>query len=211
MHIFNCSDFTVNLVMASAFSFNLIEFLRLGDAVWTFVEILKSYSRPEARARIIVRKTVFWFGDAYSYELFIFVLCVSLGVSIPIILPFGLMFFLIKHCISSFNLRNKKDFRLTNVGLKFHMTAISYVTAAPVCLQFYTGFYLNIQSSKMSMALTSGFVCILSSLLYMLQVSSRWKFPLKIVVPRKKTVRIIRPSDDIYVPPYIEQNMAFIK
>ena len=201
---------TVNLAMASAFSFNIIEFFRFGDAIWTFVEILKSHSRPEARARTVVRKTVFWFGDAYSYELFIFTLCVSLCISIPIILPFGLMFFLIKHCISSFNLRNKNDFRLTNVGLKFHLTAVSYVVGAPICLQFYTAFYLNIQSHNKPMALTSGMVSVFSFLIFMLQVSSRWKFPFKIIVPRRKFISV-KQLNEVYIPPYIEENMAFMK
>ncbi len=174
------------------------------------VEVARAKCRQEAAARVYVRKTYFWFGDAYSFELFYFVITVSLSSSTPIILPFGLLFFIIRHCVATYNLGQSRDFTFTNIGTRFHLSAITYVVASTVILQFYNALFLNLRKNKDNTALSfcAAFVSLMSGVLVLIQNSTKWKLPFQIVKPRR--VLLSKPVKQNYVNPFLQKHSAWL-
>ncbi len=206
---------SVNFVITSAFIGNAVEYLRFGDIFYTMLEVAKAYCREEASARVFVQKTYFWFGDAYSFELFYFILVVSLSSATPIIMPFGLLLFLIRHVVATHNLKLERDYYITNIGTRFHLTAITYVAAACVLLQMYNALYFNLKvpgegegNSHAPIAFVSGFTSLASIVFVALENSTDWKRPLRIV--KKRKVLLSKPFRQDYVNPYFENYLFWM-
>lgn len=180
-----------------------------------FFQMGKSRSWAEIRARGKMRSQT-WFGDEYAYILLHFTLTVALGISTPIIAPFGLLYLAVKHCVDSYRLRTRAV--PTSVSIELHVLAMGFVIGAAVLLQFYNMLFFNLRVEKdeevtngssatradneiTAAALTSGFVAILSGAIFLLQVDSGWTWPIP-VLPRQasKMERRTLRGKDIYRP-----------
>ncbi len=172
-------------------------------------DLCKSNSWAEIRARSRMKNPM-WFGDEYAYILLHFTVTVALGISSPLIAPFGVLYLAIKHAVDSYRLRTRAV--ATSVSIELHVLAIGFVLGAAVLLQFYNMLFFNIRveaGRKEATALTSGFLAILSGAIFQLQVDSGWTWPMP-VLPRqaKKMERLAAANDarvnaiykpDIYV------------
>ena len=204
----------MNFIITSAFIGNALEFLRLPDAFFVMIEILWSQSFSEAVRRVRFRKTYYWFGDVYAYELFYFIVTVSLSHATPIIAPFGLLFFIIRHCVVTYNLKQTQEFIYTNIGKSFHLAAIAYVIWAPISLQIYNALYLNVtwtSGSSFAASSCAAFIGIFCIAFLLLEKSSRWKFPILIVGERKKQNVSEQTLDEHFVPKCIQRNNKWLK
>ena len=174
---------TVNYLITSALFGNAFEAIDGPELMPFLWELSKSASWAEIRARKSQKRQM-WFGDEYSYILLQFTVTVALGISSPIIAPFGVLFLALKHAIDSHRLRDRAV--PTSVSIELHVLAIGFVVGAALLLQFYNMLFFNLRTDEGTegTALASGLMALSSGALFVVQVDSGWTWPIR-VLPRQ--------------------------
>ena len=80
------------------------------------------------------------------------------------------------------------------MDLDFHRLSISYVIGAGVLLQFYNVLFLNIRITESptsedgshANALASGFLALATGMLFMVEVDSKWTWPVPVLRKSKR-------------------------
>ncbi|XP_014214985.1 CSC1-like protein 2 isoform X2 [Copidosoma floridanum] len=96
--------FFVNYVITAGFIGSGLELVRFPELALYTYRLCTARSRAE---RIYVRKAVLWefpLGAHYAYMLLVFTTTTMYSLACPIITPFGLIYFLIKHVVDRHNL-----------------------------------------------------------------------------------------------------------
>ena len=181
-------------------AFEMIRFTDMILFLWTCVTSttwaeLIAYFRSSERISV-------WFGDYYSFDLLNLAITMGLSTTCPIIVPFGLLYFIMKHIVSSYTLRNA--YAPTQIGVNFHRALVSYVVGTAVLCQVYTAAFVHIYASEKGSyaASTAGVIAALSVTLWIVEVDSAWRWPVpvfpwdfeKVAVQKQKVGGCFIPS-----------------
>ncbi|KAF3842258.1 hypothetical protein F7725_024209 [Dissostichus mawsoni] len=111
--------FFVNYVIASAFIGNAMDLLRI-----------PAYE--------------FQFGAAYAWMMCVFTVVMTYSITCPIIVPFGLMYMLLKHLADRYNMYYA--YLPSKLDKKIHSGAVNQVVAAPILCLFWLLFFSTVRS-----------------------------------------------------------------
>ncbi|XP_048362449.1 CSC1-like protein 1 isoform X2 [Sphaerodactylus townsendi] len=131
--------FFVNYVIASAFIGNGMELLRLpGLILYTFRMML---AKSTAERKNIKQQQAFQyeFGAMYAWTLCVFTVIMAYSITCPIIVPFGLIYMLMKHTVDRHNLYFA--YLPAKLERKMHFAAVTQANAAPILCLFWLHFF----------------------------------------------------------------------
>ena len=117
---------------------------RFPELFWYLVQICVSRSKADTPA---IRKAVkyeFRFGEQYARMMLIFAMVVMFSMSCPLITPFGLLYFVLKHLVDRHNLAFV--YARSKINKKVHALAINFVIMSVALLQFFMVIFSFIRS-----------------------------------------------------------------
>ncbi|CAJ0923973.1 unnamed protein product [Ranitomeya imitator] len=160
----NNGAFFVNYVIASAFIGNAMDLL------------------PHPRSADH-QAYEFQFGAAYAWMMCIFTVVMTYSITCPIIVPFGLMYMLLKHLVDRYNLYYA--YLPAKLDKKIHSAAVSQVVAAPILCLFWLLFFSTVRTGFLAPTSMFTFVvlvitiviCLSPRLFRTLQVPERSQLP----------------------------------
>ena len=136
--------FFVNYVITTALIGTGLELIRFGDLLYYLLMVLISRSKVDTPA---IRKEIkyeFRFGDHYARMMLIFAMVTMFSMSCPLITPFGLLYFILKHMVDKHNLIFVCE--RSKVNNKMHATAIKMVILSVTFLQAFMVIFSFIRS-----------------------------------------------------------------
>ncbi|XP_034040196.1 CSC1-like protein 2 isoform X2 [Thalassophryne amazonica] len=136
--------FFVNYVIASAFIGNAMDLLRIPGLLMYMIRL--SMARSAAERRNVKRHQAyeFQFGAAYAWMMCVFTVVMTYSIICPIIVPFGLMYMLLKHLADRYNMYYA--YLPSKLDKKIHSGAVNQVVAAPILCLFWLLFFSIVRS-----------------------------------------------------------------
>ncbi|XP_041043446.1 CSC1-like protein 2 isoform X5 [Carcharodon carcharias] len=132
--------FFVNYVIASAFIGNAMDLLRIPGLLMYMIRLSLAKSAAERKNVKRHQAYEFQFGAAYGWMMCVFTVVMTYSITCPIIVPFGLMYMLLKHLVDRYNLYYA--YLPAKLDKKIHSGAVNQVVAAPIlcllCLLFFS-------------------------------------------------------------------------
>merc|ERR1712227_174781 len=125
----------INYIITATFIGTSLELLRLPDMICYLFEVCKSKTPANSGAIKRAITYEFRFGEEYAKMLMIFSLVIMISFTSPIITPFGLLYFLLKHIVDKHNLAWIYD--PSEIDNNVHRSAINFVIFSMGMLQFY--------------------------------------------------------------------------
>ncbi len=194
----------VHYLLSAATYGNSIELLRPCDFLHFLYRACFSHSDAEVASWVKREKLLVWFGDYYSYDMLNLYISVSLCTAAPLVAPFGLFYFVARHFVSTYTL--KQAWIGTKTDLGFHRSITSFVVGSALMAQLFNMFLICLRVPGGSQAaFAAAFSAILSCSIYAMEVSSYWRWPIP-VWPRDvdKLKPRVTSSQAVYFPPYAE-------
>ena len=136
--------FFVNYVITSALIGTGLELMRFGEIFFYFLQVCSSRGKADTPAIRKAIKYEFGFGENYSRMMLIFAMVVMFSLSCPLITPFGLLYFLLKHLVDKHNLAFV--YARSKVNNNMHATAIRMVIVSVAFLQMFTLIFSFVRS-----------------------------------------------------------------
>ncbi|XP_039595045.1 CSC1-like protein 2 isoform X1 [Polypterus senegalus] len=135
--------FFVNYVIASAFIGNAMDLLRIPGLLMYMIRLCLARSAAE---RNVKRHQAyeFQFGAAYAWMMCVFTVVMTYSITCPIIVPFGLMYMLLKHLVDRYNLYYA--YLPAKLDKKIHSSAVNQVVAAPILCLFWLLFFSTVRT-----------------------------------------------------------------
>eukprot|EP00092_Neocalanus_flemingeri_P025310 GFUD01027442.1.p1 GENE.GFUD01027442.1~~GFUD01027442.1.p1 ORF type:complete len:880 (+),score=162.84 GFUD01027442.1:356-2995(+) len=160
--------FFVNYVITAAFIGSGLELIRFPELFWYALQVC--ISRSEAESRTIQRAVTyeFRFGEQYARMLLLFAMVIMYSMSCPLITPFGLIYFILKHLVDKHNLAFV--YAPSKINKSVHRSAINFVIFCVTLLQvFMTSFSfirswngnLNVLSNRTKLSILLLFLSII--------------------------------------------------
>uniref|UniRef100_A0A803YD94 Transmembrane protein 63C n=1 Tax=Meleagris gallopavo TaxID=9103 RepID=A0A803YD94_MELGA len=170
--------FFVNYVVTSSLIGTAMELLRIpGLLVYTArlclakaVTVLLVMSQSQAYQ--------FQFGLEYAWTCCIFSVVMTYSITCPIIVPFGLLYMLLKHMVDRYNIYYV--YIPTKLNQRLHVAAISQVVVAPILCMFWLLFFSVLRLGPTRPVTLFTFVVLLSCIVF-----SFFGLCLKKLQPRK--------------------------
>uniref|UniRef100_A0A7N9AMW2 CSC1-like protein 2 n=1 Tax=Mastacembelus armatus TaxID=205130 RepID=A0A7N9AMW2_9TELE len=136
--------FFVNYVIASAFIGNAMELLRIPGLLMYMIRLC--LARSAAERKIVKRHQAyeFQFGAAYAWMMCVFTVVMTYSITCPIIVPFGLMYMLLKHLADRYNMYYA--YLPSKLDKKIHSGAVNQVVAAPILCLFWLLFFSTVRA-----------------------------------------------------------------
>ncbi|XP_063047254.1 CSC1-like protein 2 isoform X2 [Engraulis encrasicolus] len=131
--------FFVNYVIASAFIGNAMDLLRIPGLLMYMIRLLLARSAAERRNVKRHQAYEFQFGAAYAWLMNVFTVVMTYSITCPIIVPFGLMYMLLKHLVDRYNMYYA--YLPSKLDKKIHSGAVNQVVAAPILCLFWLLFF----------------------------------------------------------------------
>ncbi|XP_075060581.1 mechanosensitive cation channel TMEM63B isoform X1 [Mixophyes fleayi] len=135
--------FFVNYVIASAFIGNAMDLLRIPGLLMYMIRLCLARSAAERKNVKRHQAYEFQFGAAYAWMMCIFTVVMTYSITCPIIVPFGLMYMLLKHLVDRYNLYYA--YLPAKLDKKIHSAAVSQVVAAPILCLFWLLFFSTVR------------------------------------------------------------------
>ncbi|KAG9469872.1 hypothetical protein GDO78_019461 [Eleutherodactylus coqui] len=136
--------FFVNYVIASAFIGNAMDLLRIPGLLMYMIRLCLARSAAERKNVKRHQAYEFQFGAAYAWMMCIFTVVMTYSITCPIIVPFGLMYMLLKHLVDRYNLYYA--YLPAKLDKKIHSGAVSQVVAAPILCLFWLLFFSTVRT-----------------------------------------------------------------
>ncbi|XP_017268485.1 CSC1-like protein 2 isoform X1 [Kryptolebias marmoratus] len=136
--------FFVNYVIASAFIGNANDLLRIPGLLMYMIRLCLARSVAERRNVKKHQAYEFQFGAAYAWMMCVFTVVMTYSITCPIIVPFGLMYMLLKHLADRYNMYYA--YLPTKLDKKIHSGAVNQVVAAPILCLFWLFFFYTVRS-----------------------------------------------------------------
>ncbi|XP_013861432.1 CSC1-like protein 2 isoform X2 [Austrofundulus limnaeus] len=136
--------FFVNYVIASAFIGNANDLLRIPGLLMYMIRLLLARSAAERRNVKKHQAYEFQFGAAYAWMMCVFTVVMTYSITCPIIVPFGLMYMLLKHLADRYNMYYA--YLPSKLDKKIHSGAVNQVVAAPILCLFWLLFFSTVRS-----------------------------------------------------------------
>ncbi|KAM6459324.1 CSC1-like protein 1 isoform 1-T5 [Liasis olivaceus] len=152
--------FFVNYVIASSFIGNGMEILRLPGLMMYTIRMMLAKSSAERKNVKQQQAYQFEFGAMYAGMLCVFTVIMAYSITCPIIVPFGLIYILLKHTVDRHNLYY--EFLPAKLEKQIHIAAVSQALAAPILCLFWLFFFsfLRLGFNAPTTLLTFLVVCI---------------------------------------------------
>uniref|UniRef100_A0A671QHK2 CSC1-like protein 2 n=1 Tax=Sinocyclocheilus anshuiensis TaxID=1608454 RepID=A0A671QHK2_9TELE len=135
--------FFVNYVIASAFIGNAMDLLRIPGLLMYMIRLCLARSAAERRNVKRVQRH-FQFGAAYAWMMCVFTVVMTYSITCPIIVPFGLMYMLLKHLVDRYNMYYA--YLPSKLDKKIHSGAVNQVVAAPILCLFWLLFFSTMRT-----------------------------------------------------------------
>ncbi|CAM1292566.1 TMEM63C (predicted) [Pycnogonum litorale] len=135
----NNGAFFVNYVITSAFIGTAAEIIRFPELFMYVMGLCFAKSSAEQAS---VRKAILWefqFGVQYAWFLLIFAITMTYSLSCPLIVPFGLLYLLLKHCVDRYNIYFA--YGPSKINKNIHATATNFVVLSIILLQLSIVFF----------------------------------------------------------------------
>ncbi|XP_061545344.1 CSC1-like protein 2 isoform X1 [Phycodurus eques] len=136
--------FFVNYVIASAFIGNAMDLLRIPGLLMYMIRLCLARSAAERRNVKRHQAYEFQFGAAYAWMMCVFTVVMTYSITCPIIVPFGLMYMLLKHLADRYNMYYA--YLPSKLDKKIHSGAVNQVVAAPILCLFWLLFFSTMRS-----------------------------------------------------------------
>ncbi|KAM8945400.1 mechanosensitive cation channel TMEM63A [Pelodytes ibericus] len=131
--------FFVNYVIASAFVGNGMELIRLPGLILYTIRMIMAKSAAERRNLKQQQAFEYEFGAMYAWMLCVFTVIMAYSITCPIIVPFGLIYMLLKHMVDRHNLYYA--YLPTKLDRKIHFAAVNQALAAPILCLLWLFFF----------------------------------------------------------------------
>ncbi|KAK2878578.1 hypothetical protein QQF64_011357 [Cirrhinus molitorella] len=131
--------FFVNYVITSSLIGTAMELLRIPALLVYSLRLCFAKSKAE---RIHVKRSQayeFQFGLEYAWTMCIFSVSMTYSITCPIIVPFGLLYLVLKHMVDRYNIYYA--YLPTKLSQRIHSAAISQVVVAPILCMFWLLFF----------------------------------------------------------------------
>ncbi|KAK1158800.1 calcium permeable stress-gated cation channel 1-like isoform X1 [Acipenser oxyrinchus oxyrinchus] len=172
--------FFVNYVITSSLIGTAMELLRVPGLVVYATRLCFAKSEAE---RIHVKRNQayeFQFGLEYAWTMCIFAVSMTYSITCPIIVPFGLLYMILKHLVDRYNIYYA--YVPTKLNQRIHSAAISQVIIAPILCMFWLLFFSVLRLGPVRPITLFTFVALLFCILF-----SVFGFCLKRLHPKKPT------------------------
>ncbi|XP_072292649.1 CSC1-like protein 2 isoform X2 [Eucyclogobius newberryi] len=136
--------FFVNYVIAAAFIGNAMDLLRIPWLLLYMIRLCLARSAAERRNVKRHQAYEFQFGAAYAWMMSVFTVVMTYSITCPIIVPFGLMYMLLKHLADRYNMYYA--YLPSKLDKKIHSGAVNQVVAAPILCLFWLLFFSTVRS-----------------------------------------------------------------
>ncbi|KAJ3610201.1 hypothetical protein NHX12_022295 [Muraenolepis orangiensis] len=136
--------FFVNYVIASAFIGNGMDLLRIPGLLMYMIRLWLARSVAERKNVKRHQAYEFQFGAAYAWMMCVFTVVMTYSITCPIIVPFGLMYMLLKHLADRYNMYYA--YLPSKLDKKIHSGAVNQVVAAPILCLFWLLFFSIIRT-----------------------------------------------------------------
>uniref|UniRef100_A0A8C9UZP9 Transmembrane protein 63B n=1 Tax=Scleropages formosus TaxID=113540 RepID=A0A8C9UZP9_SCLFO len=136
--------FFVNYVIASAFIGNAMDLLRIPGLLMYMIRLCMARSAAERRNVKRHQAYEFQFGAAYGWMMCVFTVVMTYSITCPIIVPFGLMYMLLKHLVDRYNMYYA--YLPSKLDKKIHSGAVNQVVAAPILCLFWLLFFSTVRT-----------------------------------------------------------------
>eukprot|EP00061_Rhincodon_typus_P015524 g43246.t1 len=161
--------FFVNYVIASAFVGNSMALLRLPSLLLYSLRMLMAKSAAERKVVKQHQAYEFEFGVNYAWMLCVFTVVVAYSITCPTIVPFGLIYILLKHLVDRYNLYYA--YLPAKLNRRIHAAAVNQTLAAPIICLVWLLFFSVLRGGlsaatsifTLTVVLTTIAVCIISS------------------------------------------------
>uniref|UniRef100_A0A4W5KGN1 Transmembrane protein 63C n=1 Tax=Hucho hucho TaxID=62062 RepID=A0A4W5KGN1_9TELE len=158
--------FFVNYVITSSLIGTAMELLRI-PALMVYALRL-CLAKPGAE-RIHVKRSQayeFQFGLQYAWTMCIYAVSMTYSITCPIIMPFGLLYLILKHMVDRYNIYYA--YVPTKLNQRIHTAAISQVIVAPILCMFWLLFFSVLRLGPVRPITLFTFVSLLSCLAFSL-------------------------------------------
>ncbi|KAK3554684.1 hypothetical protein QTP70_032664, partial [Hemibagrus guttatus] len=136
--------FFVNYVIASSFIGNALDLLRIPGLLMYMIRLCLARSTAERRNVKRHQAYEFQFGAAYAWLMNVFTVVMTYSITCPIIVPFGLMYMLLKHLVDRYNMYYA--YLPSKLDKKIHSGAVNQVVAAPILCLFWLLFFSTVRT-----------------------------------------------------------------
>uniref|UniRef100_A0A8C6ZLT6 Transmembrane protein 63C n=1 Tax=Nothoprocta perdicaria TaxID=30464 RepID=A0A8C6ZLT6_NOTPE len=170
--------FFVNYVVTSSLIGTAMELLRIPGLLVYTARLCFAKSEPE---RLHIKRSQayqFQFGLEYAWTCCIFSVVMTYSITCPIIVPFGLLYMLLKHMVDRYNIYYV--YIPTKLNQRLHVAAISQVVVAPILCMFWLLFFSVLRLGPTRPVTLFTFVVLLSCIIF-----SFFGLCLKKLQPRK--------------------------
>ncbi|RWS26164.1 hypothetical protein B4U80_10297 [Leptotrombidium deliense] len=135
-----------NYVIYAALLGNALELLRIPE-IFLYFFYVNFFSSTVAEFESARRNVIFefQFGVLYSRLLLIFFMVVTFSMTSPLIVPFGLLYVVIKYFVDRYNIYYV--YRPSRISVKMHSTAITFFHLSILAMQFQVFAYLYFRES----------------------------------------------------------------
>ncbi|XP_063146225.1 calcium permeable stress-gated cation channel 1 isoform X1 [Candoia aspera] len=131
--------FFVNYVVTSSLTGTAMELLRIPGLIVYATRLCFAKSEPE---RLHIKRNQayeFQFGLEYAWTCCIFAVVMTYSITCPIIVPFGLLYMLLKHMVDRYNIYYV--YVPTRLNQRIHSAAVNQVVTAPILCMFWLLFF----------------------------------------------------------------------
>ena len=200
--------FFVNYVITASLAGCGMELIRLPELLW--YAILVCISRSKAELPFIqstLAKCEFQFGEQYARTMMLLCMVITYSIACPLITPFGLLYFVIKHLVDRYNLIYA--YKPTKISKKIHKTVINFFVLSTVILQFFMMILIAIRTKsfaqfQLNLSSKSSVSCLLFFLSVNVYSSALWSETCKKLNPIEhvEAVYIEAKEDDTNIKMY---------
>ncbi|XP_033835788.1 CSC1-like protein 2 isoform X1 [Periophthalmus magnuspinnatus] len=155
--------FFVNYVIASAFIGNAMDLLRIPGLLMYMIRLCLARSAAERRNVKRHQAYEFQFGAAYAWMMCVFTVVMTYSITCPIIVPFGLMYMLLKHLADRYNMYYA--YLPSKLDKKIHSGAVNQVVAAPILCLFWLLFFSTVRSGFLAATSMFTFVVLIITII----------------------------------------------
>ncbi|XP_053163611.1 CSC1-like protein 1 [Hemicordylus capensis] len=131
--------FFVNYVIASTFIGNGMEILRFPGLMLYTIRMVLAKSSGERRNIKQHQAYEYQYGAMYAWMLCVFTVVMAYSITCPIIVPFGLIYLLLKHTVDRHNLYYA--YLPAKLEKQMHFAAVNQALAAPILCLFWLLFF----------------------------------------------------------------------
>uniref|UniRef100_A0A8C2CR38 Transmembrane protein 63A n=1 Tax=Cyprinus carpio TaxID=7962 RepID=A0A8C2CR38_CYPCA len=149
--------FFVNYVIAAALVGSAMELLRLPGLLLYIVRLAVAHSAAERKYVKQNQAYEFEYGAMYGWTLCVFTVIMAYSITCPVIVPFGLLYLLLKHLVDKHNLYFA--YLPARLDRQVHLGAVNQALAAPIICLMWLYFFSVIRTGSF-MTATSLFTLV---------------------------------------------------